>query len=173
MWASDKKSILQALNLLQGVKNISFSAPIRLQTIVDDEDIKEQFLALKFSARSKITFAPIPYEYVDKAITLYQELRQKFSKMSMQSLILTFDATAHWKDYVRACQDFAHARNAIVKARLAGVPLIVKALSKRLDTPYFHLFEELNKWTTKTPRESWRLYLLRTHPHCVLGVPAT
>jgi hypothetical protein len=49
MWISDNESIITALKRLEDTKNLYFLKPIRLQKLLYDEKLKEQFLKLKFS----------------------------------------------------------------------------------------------------------------------------
>lgn len=141
---SDNKSIADALDLLQDVQNVSFLHPIKIQKLIDDKTLGEKFLTLKFTNRSRVTFHAINYEDVKDAVGFIITLREKFPYLSIGNLVLKFDAEAHWDDHEAACRDFARAQDAIVYSRQAGVRLELKKLGRRLDTPYYHLFEELH-----------------------------
>lgn len=92
---SDNKSITDALNLLQDVQNVSFLHPIKIQKLIGDKELREKFLTLKFTNRSRVTFHAINYKDVKDAVSFITTLREKFPHLSIGNLVLKFDAEAH------------------------------------------------------------------------------
>lgn len=173
MWESSKKSILKALDMLMEVKNVSFSEPIRLDLVLRDKDIKNKFLELKLSNRSKMKFAPIGFDQVDDAIVFINTIHEKFGDVSTNEVVVKYDAEKHWTNYLAAYRDFNNMKKAIIKGRKAGVRIVAAALTRRLDTPYFHLFEEMHNWSAKKEPISWFEYISRVHHYCQINNPAT
>ena len=55
LWLADKKVLCSALERVKDVKNLCFLHPIRIDLIIHDKDVRDRFLTLKLSRRSKIT----------------------------------------------------------------------------------------------------------------------
>lgn len=172
MWYADKKSLILVLDQLKDIKNVSFLEPIQFKILLSDKDIENKFLELNFTNRSSMSFAAINYELFEAALDLYKRIAEK-GRISLGPIIINYEAEEHWNSYLSATRDYRHIVNAILKGRQEGVPVVVKKLKHRLDTPYFHLFEELSKWSTQKMKTSWFQYLLLTHPKCNAALPST
>lgn len=171
-WESDKKSILIALDMLKDVKNVSFLNPIRLDLLLCDKDIKEAFLQLKLTRKSVITFSDITFSLVDEVIDFILLLQEKNKNVSINSVFLTYDANAHWDNRENALKDFEEIKKALVKGHQTGVNIKLKPM-RRLESPYFYLFEQISNWSCMQEHISWFQYLLRQYPYCDIGRPAT
>lgn len=171
IWQSSKKSLLKGLDMVKEVKNLSFLEPIRLDIILNDKDIVNKILELNLTVKSKISFSPISYDMLDDALEFALKLKAK--KVLIGPIIIKYDAEEHWKHFLKAYNDFNNIKTAIVKGRKVGIRVISTALNHRLDTPYYHLFEEFNNWTSKRVHMSWLEYLKWSHPKCNIAVPST
>ena len=80
--------------MLRGVKNVSFSKPIRLDLIVDDKDITNKFLELNLTNRSKLVFSPINFPQFDAALEFLKAIRNK-GNIAMGGLIVKYNTEAH------------------------------------------------------------------------------
>lgn len=173
IWESSKKSLLQALDMLKEVKNVSFSEPIRLDLILGDKEIRDKIFELKLTNRSVLKFKSITFDLVDDAIRFINKIQETFVNVSANKIVVKYSAEKHWKDYLKAYRDFVNMKQSIIKGRKAGVHIVAAPLTQRLDTPYFHLFEELNKWSSQPEMMSWFEYLTRTHPKSNIADPST
>lgn len=173
MWQSSKKSLLQALDMLKEVQNVSFFEPIRLDLILNDKEIRDKIFELKLSNRSKLRYSAINFNQVDAAIQFVKDLQAKFGNISVNEIIVKYDAEAHWTDYLKALRDFNNMKSAIIRGRKRGVWVVAAPLTHRLDTPYYHLFEELHNWSVKHTQISWCEYIQQTHPSSVIHKPET
>lgn len=95
MWQSSKKSLLQALDILKEVKNVSFSEPIRLDLVLHDKEIRDKIFELKLSNRSKLRYSPINFDLIDEAIQFIKDLQAKFGNISVNEIVVKYDAEAH------------------------------------------------------------------------------
>lgn len=173
MWKASKENIIKALDILKTVKNVSFSEPIDVNLLICDKDIRDYFFDLKFTSRSKITFMPVPLNEADAAVGLVAALYKKFGTISYSVVQLKYDISKHWDDPLAAIRDFEKVKDLIVKGKVNGVRVVAAKVDDRMETPFYHLFEELNKWTSKYPYSSWFTYLRNTHKNCNIGDPAT
>ena len=173
MWESSKKSLLQALDMLKEVKNVSFSEPIRLDLILGDKEIRDKIFELKLTNRSVLKFKSITFDLVDAAIEFIKQMQNTFGKISINEVIVRYDIEKHWNDYLKAYRDFNNMKDAIIKGRKNGVHIVAAKLQHRLDTPYFHLFEELHNWSAWKEQISWFEYIQRTHPKSNIADPST
>lgn len=173
MWQASKKSLLTALDLLKEVKNVSFLQPIRLDLILRDKDIRNKIFELKLTNRSVLKSHPINFDLVDNAICFVNDIKNKFGNVSVNEIIVNYDTELHWTNITFAIKDFENMKSAIVRGRKAGVRIIAAPLKQRIDTPYFHIFEELNKWTSMQETLSWCEYIQRVHPFCDINRPET
>ena len=172
MWYADKKSLIFVLEQLKDIKNVSFLEPIQLKILLSDKDIENKFLELNFTNRSSMSFAAVNYEMIDEALRFYSLVTAK-GRVSLSPIVISYDADEHWISYLSAHRDYTKVINAVLKGRKQGIPVVIKQLKHRLDTPYFHLFEELSKWSAQQQKTSWFQYLLRTHPHCDAALPSS
>ncbi len=173
MWQSSKKSLLKALDSLMDVKNVSFYEPIELKNLLGDEELKNKFLSLKLSNMSSMRFKPVNFDLADKAIEFIHTLQEKFTNISANELIIKYDAIEHWNNKDAALHDFNEIKRLVVKGRKLGVRVVAAALMHRIDTPYYHIFEELHNWTDKHEPISWFEYLTRVHHYSIINKPET
>lgn len=97
------------------------------------------------TARSSLKFKPVNFSLASAAIEFIRLLKDKFNRISIQALIIQYDALEHWNDRNAALNDFAELKRIIVEGRKMEVRVVAAKLKQRMDTPYYHLFEELNK----------------------------
>lgn len=171
IWITSSKNIIWGLQILQTVKNLSFFEPIRVDILMSDKEIKEQFFKLKLSRLSKINTAPLTLQTVEKGIDFVLEFQKHFPRTPIK-LAVKIDWNAHKDSFLKAYRDYLELTRLIVLSRQKGVRLEVAPMERRLDTPYFHLFEEITNYAQK-PHQSWYDYLYWRYPRCNINIPAT
>lgn len=173
MWKASESDILKAFTILADVKNLGFQEPIDLSVILQSKPIYDAFLSFTFSKRSFMKFAPIDFNLVNQAIDFIILMKYANKYIPMGNIIVKCNNTKHWDNYLSASSDFNKMKQAIIEGKHRGIKIVAAPLEHRLDTPYYHLFEELNKWTSLQENISWFKYLLRSHPDCDINLPKT
>lgn len=171
IWTTSSEKTIWGLKLLQGVKNLSFLEPIRVDILMADEEVKKNFFQLKLSRTSKINTAPLPLEAVEKGIEFVLQFQQHFPYTPIK-LAVKMDWNSHKNSFLKAYRDYLELIRLIILSRQKGVRLEIVPMDRRLDTPYYHLFEEITNYT-KDPRHSWFEYLRWHYPKCNINIPAT
>ena len=85
LWKSDSKSIVAALQRLEETNNLYFLNEIDIKKIVNDKDIKEQFLKLKFTPGVEFKWSLIKQHDFDKCLegmTLLSDIKCDNVKVS-------------------------------------------------------------------------------------------
>lgn len=168
MWCASKNDIIQALKFLQTIKKVSFFEPIWLKKIIYDKDIINEFLKLNLFSVHKLRFTNVSINDFVAALDFIKQLR-KYHPRIAKSISLYIDwygnIEKHWTDKNAAIQDFEALKELIYMGKDEAIKLIIAPLKNRFDTPYFHLFEELYKWTSTNINWSWLEYLINTYQY--------
>lgn len=166
MWYASKNNIIEALKFLQTIKKVSFFEPIWLKKIIYDKDITHEFLKLNLFSVYKLRFSEIGIEDFALTISFIKLMRQYHPKVAKQ-LEIHIDwsphSKTHWDSQMAALEDWETLVRIIQMAKEDGIKLVIDKLPSRLDTPYFHLFEELSNWTYKKFNKAWIEYLVETY----------
>ena len=166
MWCADKNNIIDALKFLQGIKKVSFFEPIWLKKVIYDKEITDEFLKLNLFTPHKITFSAIDLDDFAAArnflVQLYEHHPKIFKKVEVH-IDWCKHAAVHWFGQPMALQDWCALRDMIMVAKNDGIKLVIDPLPERTMSPYFHLFEELSRWTSKNNKLAWIEYLVQTY----------
>ena len=161
MWYASKKSIIQALNMLSEVKNLSFFEPIWIQKLYQDEELKKEFFKLKLTPGAQLNWQPIDWKDFPQAFQFLLEVKQTWPTVAVGSLEIKLSNLQHWDSWLAAYRDFNTIKSYIIQTKKEGILLKIIPLNQRMESPYFFLFEEIIKWT-QSPRNnlSWLEYLM-------------
>ena len=161
IWQAKKEELLKALQILQDCKNISFFHPIWIQKILEDEEIKEEFLKIKFIRGCSMEWTTVEMVEIDAAWELMSEIKKRNSGVRLSGVTVDYMISKqnHWTDVAVARRDFQMIRELICRAKEEGFKVIIKMPTTRFETPYFFLFEELARWTKSHITTSWLEYI--------------
>lgn len=160
-WDANKNDIIKALQILQKCKNISFLHPIKIQKILSDEEIKVEFLKLKFIRGSQLDWSTVGLDLIDAAWNLMNELKNHNKGLGLNSITVDYmtSGKTHWDNKAVAVNDFKCIKSLICRAKKECFKIDIKMPTTRLETPYFFIFEELATWTKKYLQKSWLEYI--------------
>lgn len=162
LWTSPNTK--EALKTLASVQNVSFLKPIWLSKLLVDEEVRELFFQLKFTPGSNLQWTPIFPEEYEEAVSFLIQFKKRFPHVSTGSVPVRFRYTKHWEDSKEAAlKDFADLRRIITDAKKRKLRFHIAPLEERLQTPYFHLFEEASTWTMFRPELSWLEYITKMY----------
>lgn len=166
MWYSSKNNIIKALKILQQSKNIYFLEPISLKILLSDEEIKNEFLKLKFRPGCKFEWNLIHITSAAKAFNFIDELKLINKGVDFGTLVIDYRDVnkSHWDNKQYAIDDFNNVVKLIIEAKKRKIKINIKMPEYRLETPYFQIFEELSYWTEKYLKKSWIEYITIAHP---------
>lgn len=161
MWDAKDDDIIQALQIIQNCKNVSFLYPIKIEKILFNKKIKEEFLKIHLIRGSQLEWTIINAALVDDAWEFLTQLKQKNKGLNLKGITVDYEVTgvSHWISREAAQKDFEYLKALINRAKDECFKIIIKMPTNRLDTPYFFLLEELSIWTKKHIQKSWLEYL--------------
>ena len=172
MWYADTADIITALKRLtdKDIKNLYFLKPIRLQTILQNKELKELFLSLKFTTGVNFRWYKIKQNMFTDAVEFFKQLKQANPSVGIGNLIIDYSESPreHWTNKDAALKDFDQLKKMIVCAKKNKIMLKIELPSCAAETPYFYLFSVIAEWTWKKQyRNSWLNYI--THKFAALG----
>lgn len=159
MWYSSVENIEKALEVLSECKNLSFSKAIWTPKLLANKNIQDLFLKLKLTSGSKLEWSPITIEQLPQMFELWQECKKVWPRVKVGTVYVKYNQQEHWKDRQAALDDFEIMKKAIVYGKQLKMPICPVRIIKRLDTPYFALFEELTSFMEQKPQWSWLNYI--------------
>ena len=164
MWFADKKSLIKAFKILAEVKNLSFSEPIWIQKLYNDKELRDEFFKLNLTAGAHLNWLVIDDEDFEIAFQFLLDVQERWPDVGVGALEVKFKPLAHWESWLQAYRDFNRVKDMIMRGKRAGIQIKIARFEQRLETPYFHIFEELSNWT-QGPRGNlcWLEYLMGAH----------
>ncbi len=160
MWTAAEKDIIKALEMLKEIKNITFLKPIWLEKLINNKTLRDKFFELKLTPGANVNWSPLRLECVNEAIDFIYEFKKHFPHVSAGTIILHYMPHDHWLDKENALNDFEKIKQVIIHAKEKKVVFKIQMpIQRRLDTPYFFLFETICEWTENNCRISWLEYL--------------
>ena len=163
MWYSDNNSIMIALQRLEETKNLYFLKEIKIQKLLYDEKLKEQFLKLKFNPGVNFSWSRIKHEEFKMALEFLLELKRRNPSTHMGCLQIDYSdrGAAHWDDKNCALLDFAEVKEFILLSKKNKIRLKINLPENVLETPYYHLFAVIAEWVghRREYRHSWLEFL--------------
>lgn len=159
MWYSSVENVEKALEVLSECKNLSFSKAIWTPKLLANKNIQDLFLKLKLTSGSKLQWTPITIDQLPQMFELWQECKKVWPRVKVGTVYVKYNQQEHWKDRQAALDDFETMKKAIVYGKRLKMPICPVRIIKRLDTPYFALFEELTSFMEQKPQWSWLNYI--------------
>ena len=162
MWFSDNKSIMIALQRLEETKNLYFLKEIKIQKLLYDEKLKEQFLKLKFTPGVNFKWSKIKHEEFDDALEFLLQIKKLNPEVHVGCLRIDYSnrGAAHWNNKSAALEDFEKLKQIILTCKRNKIRIKVDMPEQALETPYFYLFSVVSEWTWhKSYRHAWLDYL--------------
>lgn len=161
IWFADKKSIIQAFKILSEVKNLSFSEPIWIQKLYNDEELKKEFFKLKLTPGAHLEWLTVDIEDFEAAFQFLLDAHAVWPDVAIGSLEVKINTLDHWTSWLAALRDFNLIKSIILRGKKEGIQIKIKPSKQRLETPYYTLFEAISNWT-QGPRGnlSWLEYLM-------------
>lgn len=146
--------------MLKEVKNITFLKPIWLEKLINNKILRDKFFELKLTPGANVNWSPLRLECVDEAIDFIDEFKKHFPHVSAGVVVLHYMPHDHWLDRENALSDFEKIKQVIIHAKEKKIAFKIQMpIQRRLDTPYFFLFETICEWTESNCRISWLEYL--------------
>ncbi len=162
MWYANKKSIIEALDMLKETKNLYFLYPIWLKKIIDDKDIENKFLELKLTRGAHLEWGKVAWKDLDKCLDFLKRVKEKNPTVSIGAITIPYSEhpEAHWEDRKNAINDFNFIADAIVKGKKQKIRIIISPPAEQLETPYEFIFQSLCRWTASCRYKwSWLDYI--------------
>lgn len=159
LWTTDSENLKKALKELIEIENVTFLESIWLPKIVSDKEIMELFLQLKLRSGSILEWVPIHRKDYTTCSLAWRTIRDKWPHITIKPLPIKISTVEHWENKNKALQDFIELKNICIDAKKYRVQIEIMPLQRRLDTPYFLLFEEISKWTKFGWEYSWLEWL--------------
>lgn len=162
MWKSDSKSIVAALQRLEETNNLYFLNEIDIKKIVNDKDIKEQFLKLKFTPGVEFKWSLIKQHDFNKCLEFLLDLKARNPHTNVGSITVDYSdrKMTHWVSRQIAVKDFETIKSMIIKGKLNKIQVKVKLPEQQFETPYSYLFAVIGEWTqNKSYKKSWLEFL--------------
>lgn len=159
LWYVDKSVIIQALDKIKDVPQISFQEPIYWNIILNDKEIEKVFLSLHFNNLSSIKFTACAPENVRFLINwLEKTFKKQFPNAPIPTLELKYSSSP-WKTMQDAQIGLHVLEDAIVDAKKLGYTLHIIAPRHREDTPFFFIPELIEDWSKTNFKMSWLEYI--------------
>ena len=163
LWTTSSENTQMALKKLQEIKNVTFFKPIWIQKLIHDKVILDEFLKLKLTAGCNLQWLEINASEYEAAKEVILKIKNAFPTVSIGALPIRFYPLEHWKDREYALKDFETFKRIIVDAKQNRIKVKIKELRKRLDSPYFFIFESMADWTANFFELSWLEYITRKY----------
>ena len=102
---------------------------------------------------------------LEAALKFLKQLKTRNKGLTLNSITVDYQVTglSHWTSREIAQKDFNTLKSLIVRAKKECFKINIKMPTTRMETPYFFLFEELSKWTSKYLQKSWLEYITISH----------
>lgn len=122
-------------------------------------------MSLDFERGARFVWLPIELQDGERGLEFMTTLKKKFPNVGTGVLKIDYKdrVTNHWDNSGQALEDFAAARRLVVASKKQGIRVAIEGPHRRLDTPYFFVFEALSLWTKRQPRTSWLEYITREY----------
>jgi hypothetical protein len=168
-WDVTNENIQYCLLELQNYKNVSFKAPIRLEKIINNQEIKDLFLKINFSAGTLFKFRNdygSSLEDSKRIIDFIIELKESNPNTSIGVVPIKAQLTNHWEKNVilaaeNGWEDFERCLRIIDYAREKKVQIIIVAPNRvKFESPFWYYFEPLENWSHKHISRSYIEYML-------------
>ena len=157
MWYADKKDIIIVLKSLEDTKNLYFLKPIHLQKILDDEELKKQFLKLHYTPGANFKWLRIKQESFQTALDFLLELKRLNPETKVGHLIIDYseDKASHWICREKALEDFNKIKKMIITGKKNRIRVKIM-MPRQFETPYSYIFSVISEWTlTPSYKHSW------------------
>lgn len=83
-------------------------------------------------------------DHIDAAIDFIDEFKAHYPHVSAGTIVLDYMPHDHWMDKQNAFNDFEKLKKAIIHAKEKKIVFKIQmSVKRRLDTPYFFLFETI------------------------------
>jgi hypothetical protein len=159
IWFASVENVEKALETLAECKNLSFSKAIWIDKILANKNIQTLFLKLKMTSGSNLEWTPVKIEQLPQMFEFLQRCKKAWPRVKIGTVYIKYNKQEHWNNRQEAIDDFNAMKNAIIQGKRLKVPVSPVKIIKRLDTPYFALFEELTSFMEKKPQWSWLNYI--------------
>lgn len=163
-WISDKKNILLCLEELKEYKNIAFLEPIQLKNILEDKDIRKNFLELKFSQGTIFKFQNNYGSEFEDFINLcdfIKDLKEIAPQVRISAIPFRTILTDHWHDDIyiasqNGLQDLERCLKIMDYAKEHRIHIVLVQPNRHLmETPFWYYFEILEYWTRSMEKLSY------------------
>lgn len=158
LWDLEENDLEKVLQELIGYKNIAFSYPIKLKTVLKSNKILELFGQLNFMAGTLIEFRNnygSDFESAKKIIDL--AIKSKAGNRSIKIKPIPIKAVIydHWKDRSKGIVDLKRILKIIDYAKTKRIQVAVKTPLKRFATPFWYYFDSIQIWTEGYFKQSY------------------
>ena len=164
MWYADEKDIIAALKRLDGVKNLYFLHEIKIQKILDNEDLKNTFMNLCFTPGANLKWIKIKPSDFERCLQFLIELKKKHKSVGIGPLTIDYSEhpQEHWTNKQAALEDFNRIKEIIIAAKRNKIQVKIRLPSSIADTPYYYLFSIIGEWTWhRFAKSSWLEFITR------------
>lgn len=161
MWFSDNNSIMIALQRLEETKNLYFLKEIKIQKLLYDEKLKEQFLKLNFTPGVNFKWSKIKIEEFEDALQFLLQIKKLNPEVHLGCLRINYSdcGNKHWDNKESALKDFERLKEIILTGKRNKIRVKVD-MPEQLETPYAYLFSVIAEWTWHgSYRHCWLDYI--------------
>lgn len=149
IWIASPETINDCLDEMLRMQNLSFLNPILLSSVLSDETIRKKFESLKLFSGCKLNFINDYGQDYSSALVIVDFIKNlRHNNPTFTSPIIYFEPiTNRHNSNEDGCRDFERCLKIIDLGKKERVRLVIGKVD-RLKTPYYCLFEELEKWSS-------------------------
>lgn len=155
LWYCPEEVVLQALDKIKDIKNVSFESPIWINKILKCPRIQEKVWELQLSNRSQITWTPVKLDKAEETLNWLVQFKEHFPNCPIKPLRVYCVAS---KIKEKASENFDTLKKIILLAKKNRI-LIEIISCKRKQDPFFFLPELVEQWSRTNIKMSWLEFL--------------
>ena len=159
LWTTSPENTISALEELITIENVSFFEPIWLPRIANDSTILNLFLKLNIKKGADVDWIPIRKKDYEVCAQSWLRVKKQWPTVRIGPLEIKTDVSEHWNNREKALQDFEEYKRICLDAKERHIDIRILPISRRLDSPYFMIFETISKWTMFGWTYSWLEWL--------------
>lgn len=145
LWSVPTSELVKAFDSLRGLKNIYFLKPITLSRLLDDKELREAFMKLRFANGKTLQWAnsiPFTRQHMAKVFNFFDEFKARHIRVNVGDVEF-YPQTISRSDI----EDLKLCIEAVLGMKERCWKFTIGKLKSRLDSVYVHYYEILHNWS--------------------------